>query len=147
MAQPARTTDYVARHTTFGWWAIFGFIILGLVLDYFHAFRVGWYLDADNETRRLMGTLAHAHGTLLGVLNVVYAFTYHMRSELLLKSSRIASPCLLSSSILIPFGFLAGGLFTLGSEPGIAIFLVPVGGALLLTGVGVTALALRGAKA
>ena len=32
-------------------------------------------IDVDNETRRLMWRLAHAHGTLLSLLHLVYALT------------------------------------------------------------------------
>jgi len=39
------------------------------------------------------------------------------------------------AAVLMPLGFLAGGLFPLGSDPGPAIVLVPIGGVLLLVGV------------
>jgi hypothetical protein len=35
----------------------------------------------------------------------------------------------------MPLGFLAGGVFALGADPGYAIVLVPIGGILLLAGV------------
>ena len=44
---------------------IFG--ALGLLLESLHGFKVRAYLDVTNETRRLMWTLAHAHGTVLGL--------------------------------------------------------------------------------
>ena len=52
-------------HLSFGWWALFVFLMLGLVLEALHAFKFGYYLDSSNETRRLVWRLAHAHGTLI----------------------------------------------------------------------------------
>ena len=63
-------TDYVRRHLRFGWWALFVFLLLGATLETLHGFKAGFYLDVSNETRRLMWTLAHAHGALLGIVNV-----------------------------------------------------------------------------
>jgi hypothetical protein len=56
-----------------GLWALFVFTALGLFLEALHGFKVGFYLDVDRETRRLLWRLCHAHGALLGLLNVVYA--------------------------------------------------------------------------
>ncbi len=130
------------RHLRFGWWCLFCYILLGLVLDAFHAFKVPWYLNVGNETRRLMGTLAHTHGTLLGGLNVAFAYTLRQRKDAMLGIGKIASPCLMSAAMLMPAGFLLAGLFTVQGEPGFGIFLVPVGGLLLVTAVGLTATAI-----
>src|SRR5688572_28730652 len=64
--------DYVHRHVRFGWWSFLVFATFGLVLETFHGFKLGAYLDASQETRRLMWTLAHAHGTLLSVVHIVF---------------------------------------------------------------------------
>ena len=66
---------YVRRHLRFGWWSLFAFLALGIALDAMHGFKVGWYLDTVNETRRLMFTLSHAHGTLLGLMHLGFAAT------------------------------------------------------------------------
>ena len=50
-------------------------ILLGLALELLHGFKIQWYLAVANDTRRLLWTLAHAHGVLLGVVNVVYALS------------------------------------------------------------------------
>ena len=63
----------VRRHLRFGWWSLATFGLLGLVLETLHGFKVGAYLDVSNETRRLMWTLAHAHGTLLGLVHLGFA--------------------------------------------------------------------------
>ena len=41
-------------HLCFGWWQLLVFLSLGIALEVMHGFKVGWYLDADHETRRLM---------------------------------------------------------------------------------------------
>ena len=64
--------DYARRHLRLGWWSLFVFATLGLGLESLHGFKVRAYLDVSNETRRLMWTLAHAHGALLGVVNVLF---------------------------------------------------------------------------
>jgi len=56
------TRALAERHLRFGWWALLGFLTVGLVLEAFHGFKVGLYLDVPNQTRRLMWTLGHAHG-------------------------------------------------------------------------------------
>ncbi|HEY8174006.1 MAG TPA: hypothetical protein VIH21_13040, partial [Dehalococcoidia bacterium] len=61
--------DYARRHLRFGWWSLFVFATLGLTLEALHGFKVRAYLDVSNDTRRLMWTLAHAHGTLLGLVH------------------------------------------------------------------------------
>ena len=60
--------DYPRRHLRVGWWSLLLFATLGLVLESLQGFKVRAYLDVSNETRRLMWTLAHAHGTLVGIV-------------------------------------------------------------------------------
>ena len=69
------TAVLARRHLRLGWWSLLVFLVLGGVLETLHGLKVGWYLDVDNETRRLMWTLAHAHGSLLGLLHLGFAFT------------------------------------------------------------------------
>ena len=49
---------------------------------------------------------------------------------------------LLGAALLLPGGFLLGGLFPYGGDPGLGIFLVPPAAVLLFVGVGTTARAL-----
>ena len=65
----------ILRHLRLGWAMIASFILLGLALETLHGFKIQWYLAMANETRRLLWTLAHAHGVLLGLLNVAYALS------------------------------------------------------------------------
>ena len=123
------------RHLRVGWWAILGFLTLGITLEFMHGFKVSWFLDEANETRRLMFRLAHAHGVLLGLLNVAFAATLHAAPELGSSLRRIASPCLGAATVLLPGGFLLGGLVVYGGDPGPGVLAVPVGAALLFVGV------------
>ena len=126
---------YVRRHLRFGWWSLLVFLTLGIVLEALHGFKVGWYMDVSNATRRLMWTLAHAHGTLLGLLHIAFAGTLRLMPAESARSKRFASPCLIGSSVLLPGGFLLGGIVVYGGDPGLGILLLPFGAVLLVVGV------------
>ena len=57
-------------HLHFGFIALLVFLSLGFLLEFFHGFRIGSYLSEATEPRRLMWTLAHAHGTLLALIHI-----------------------------------------------------------------------------
>ena len=46
-----------------------------------------------------------------------------------------ASKCLKWAAILMPLGFLGGGVWAMGADPGFVIVLVPLGGLLMFAGV------------
>jgi hypothetical protein len=123
------------RHLRFGWWTLLIFLTLGLGLEALHGFKVGMYLKSSNETRRLMWTLAHAHGTLLGLVNLAFAFTIRLLPEWAAKERGLASLCFRGATFLLPAGFFLGGTFIHGGDPGLGVLLVPAGGLLLLAGV------------
>ena len=131
------------RHLRFGWWSLLVFLSLGIVLESLHAFKVGWYLNVSSETRRLMLTLAHAHGTLLALVNLGFAVTLPLVSSWEPRLRRFAGACLLTASLLIPAGFFLGGLGFHAGDPGMGILLVPTGALFLLVAVFLTATALR----
>jgi hypothetical protein len=58
------------RNLRFGWWSLLIFLSLGGGLEILHGFKIGWYVDVANDMRRLMFTLAHAHGTALALVNI-----------------------------------------------------------------------------
>src|SRR6266496_3169677 len=122
------------RNLRFGWWSLLVFLSLGAVLETLHGFKIGWYVDVGNETRRLMLTLAHAHGTLLALVNVAAGLTARALTKFTL--ARSASFAFVWSAILLPGGFLLGGVIVHGGDPGIGILLVPIGAILLLYAVG-----------
>jgi len=129
------TARLVNRHMRFGWWSLAVFVGLGITLETLHGFKIVWYLGVSSETRRLMWTLAHSHGTLLSVLQIVFALTVPKLPAKTSSSQIRASMCLLGASLLMPLGFFLGGLFCYSGDPGIGILLVPPGGILLLIGV------------
>lgn len=132
------TPALVRRHLLFGWCALFGFAVLGTALEAMHGFKVGWYLDVGNETRRLLLTLAHAHGVLIALLNLAFAATLRSLEDPE-AMPWLASPCLISAGVLVPTGFLLGGLVVYGGDPGLGIFLLPIGAALLVLGIAAAA--------
>ena len=117
------------RNLRFGWWSLLAFLLLGAVLETLHGFKIGWYVDVGNETRRLMFTLAHAHGTLLAVVNIAAGLTARIVDRFALRSS--VSLALIWAAILLPAGFFLGGIVIYDGDPGLGVWLVPVGAALL----------------
>ena len=128
-------------HLRLGWWTVLVFLALGIALEAMHVLKLGLYLDLANVTRRHMWTLAHAHGTLLGLVNVAFALS--LREFASGKPDdgwqRRASVALLLATLLLPGGFLLGGIAIYGGDPGLGVLLVPVGGFALLYAVWLTA--------
>lgn len=133
----------VRRHLRWGWFTLLVFLTLGLVLETLHGFKVQAYLSVANETRRLMWTLAHAHGALLGLVHLGFAFSASCTPAWNPSSRVVASCTLIGASVLMPGGFLLGGTWVYGGDPGLGILLVPVGGILLFTAVALVALSLK----
>lgn len=134
-ASPPRP-DYARRHLRLGWWALFAFLLLGATLETFHGLKAGFYLDVSNETRRLMWTLAHAHGALLGLVNVVTGLSLRVLPALAVdRRVPLISTCLAAATALLPAGFFAGGVTFYSGDPGVGIALVPFGAACLLLAV------------
>jgi len=122
------------RHLRYGWLGLALFVGMGLVLEGLHAVKAPVYLDVGSETRRLMWTLAHAHGTLLSLVQLSAAATAVMVGPGVV--SALASRLLLSGLVLLPLGFFLGGVVTYGGDPGPGVFLAPVGALTTLVGVG-----------
>jgi hypothetical protein len=134
--------DYARRHLQIGWWSLFVFAALGLLLESFHGFKIRAYLDVSNETRRLMWRLAHAHGTLLGVVHVLFGLLLGA-GNVNVRNVRTISLALIGAGASLPLGFFLGGISFYGGDPGIGVVLVPIGGILLLTGLFLIASGLR----
>ena len=122
---------YARRHLRFGWWALFVFATLGLVLELLHGFKVQAYLAVSNETRRLMWTLAHAHGVLLAVINIIVGLMLEAGPLSTRHVSRF-SIALVAASVLLPGGFFAAGVTFYEGDPGVGVVIIPVGAVLLL---------------
>jgi len=132
------------RNLRFGWWSLLVFLSLGGALETLHGFKIGWYLDVGNEMRRLMFTLAHAHGTLLALVNIAAGLTARSVPRFDLRPS--ISSILIWAAVLLPAGFFLGGVATYGGDPGLGVWLVPVGAILLFYSVARIALDLSRLK-
>ncbi|MDP7585582.1 MAG: hypothetical protein QF920_07225 [Verrucomicrobiota bacterium] len=134
-AADSNATPEERRHFRLGWWSLLVFVCLGIVLEGMLALKTPWYVNVgDNETHRLMLRLGHAHGTLLSVLNIVFAGSL-ARLSLPAGARVLASRCLAAATLLVPGGFLLGSLDTHGADPGLGIILLPAGAVLLLFGI------------
>lgn len=122
-----------ARHLVWGWGALLAFVIMGLVLEGMHGWKARLYLDAAFATRRLLWTLAHAHGSLVAIVNVIFALTV-AASPARGRGLRLTSACLICANVLLPAGFFLGGLTPYGGDPGLGILLVPPGALALVVG-------------
>lgn len=141
----ARTTDELVRtHMRWGWGLLLVFLSLGMLLEAFHGFKLPYYMDVTNEARQTMWRLAHAHGTLLGLIHVAFATTVNLADGWPDAPRQLASRALMGAGVLLPAGFFLGGFFIRGGDPGLGILLVPFGAALLFVAV---LLAFRGCAA
>lgn len=118
-------------HLRVGAAALFGFAVLGVVLESLHAWKASSYLGVAGETRRLLFTLAHAHGVGLGLVNLALAAALpHLPAPL----PRAASTSIVVGTLLVPCGFFLGGLYTHAGDPGMGALLVPPGALFVLVG-------------
>lgn len=126
-------------HLRIGWASLLVFLSLGIGLEFLHAFRAPSYMNVgEAETRRLMWTLAHAHGTLFSIVHIAFGLSLQVASAWISRSRALASLCLTGGGILMPAGFFLGGLFVYDGDPGLGVFLVPPGALLLFIAVAST---------
>ncbi len=111
----------------FGWCSLLLFVSVGIVLEAMHGLKIGWYLGEAFEIRRLMWTLAHAHGTLLSLVHIALAASVAVVPGLFGSRTPLASASLMAASVLLPGGFALGGIFIYEGDPGVGVFLAPVG--------------------
>ena len=133
-------------HLRFGWIALLVFATLGVVLEALHAFKSDAYLGVGNEMRRLMWTLAHAHGIGLSLLHVGFAATLRIGFDAISPRATLASQLLRWATLLLPGGFFLGGVAPYEGDPGVGVWLAPVGAALLWAAIVLVALELVAAK-
>jgi hypothetical protein len=114
------------------------------VLEALHGLKLGLYLDLANTTRRHQWTLGHAHGTLLGLVNIAFAVSIQLWARDEEPWLGLASRALQWATWLMPAGFFLGGLVIYAGDPSPAIVLVPIGGAALVLAVWKTARGLGG---
>ena len=128
------TTDDKANNFTGlsrqGWigiafWMSFGLLVEGLI-----GFRAPVYLQ--DPVRRELFRLAHTHGTVLSMLLLIVVL-YLAKNFIVPPLAALWS--LRIGTLLMPVGFLLGGLWHYESDPGVLVFLAPVGGLMIIFGV------------
>src|SRR5262249_53803828 len=123
------------RHHLAGWSGLLLFLTLGAALEALHGFKVGAYLDPAYKIRREMWTLAHAHGTLLALVQVAFAVSVVKFGRWPGGLPGVLSFFLLGALLLSPVGFWLGGRTPRRTDPGGGVLLVPLGAVLLFVAV------------
>jgi hypothetical protein len=126
-------------HQIWGWLGLLLFACFGLTLELLNGLKVGMYLDPEMHIRREMWRLAHAHGTLLSVVQLVFASALVQGRLTTPSRAELASFFFRGALVLLPGGFLLGGARPSESDPWIGVWLVPVGAAFLLFALALTA--------
>ena len=111
-----------------GYWLLAVSLPLGLTLEALHGFKVRAFLQS--EMRHELFRLAHAHGTLLGILCLVFSA---LAEKNVPEASRPAIARLIAwGAVLMPLGFFFGGILNSEGDPSLGILLTPVGALLLI---------------
>lgn len=117
------------RHLRLALACIAVFLATGLWLEAMYGLRAqGW---VDDSLRREFLRHGHAHGALLGLVNI--ALAYAMRRlrtpEGWARRIRVAA---LFGAVLVGLGFMGGGLWHGRTDPGPLVLVVPAGAMALL---------------
>ena len=131
------------RHHLIGWCGLLIFLSVGGFLETLHGFKIGFYLDPTHKLRRELWTLAHAHGTLLALVNVGFALGVAHFGHWTASRLKLTSFFLVDALVLIPTGFFLGGVAHSESDPSLGVLLVPVGALLLFVAIGLIILSAR----
>lgn len=122
--------ELARRHARFGWVLVLLSLCFGSALESLEAFR--WApLVLDGWKTRLW-SLAHFHGVALGLVNLVYVQWADVPSP---PAKHAASGLLLAGSVLMPLGFLLGGLGHSEVDPSLGVLLSPLGALLVIASV------------
>lgn len=122
------TSTALARAVRTGWILLAVSLPLGVTLEALHAFKAPRYLQS--EVRSEMWRLAHAHGTMLGILLLVFAALAER-----FVAARARAPIardLQIGAVAMPLGFFLGGILSSEGDPSLGIALVPLGALFLL---------------
>lgn len=132
--------SFVRLHLLWGFGGLFLYSLLGIALESLLAYKAPFLIDVQHTERRLLFRLAHAHGTLLSLFEIAFAFvlTRLPPRAPLGRRLRLASGSLSAATLLIPSGFFLGGLGAESGDPGLLVALVPTGAFVLLVGLALT---------
>ena len=125
-----------------GFLSIAFWMSVGLLLEGLLGYKTPGYLQ--DPVRRELFRLAHAHGTLLGLLVVVAGL---VTQSLQMSAPRYSRLALQIGAAVMPFGFLISGIWHYESDPGLGIWLVPPAALLVIFGIISMALSSRWQKA
>ncbi len=112
-----------------GWVSVAVWMTVGLLLEGLLGYKIPGYLN--DPQRRELFRLAHAHGTLLAMLLIVAALCAKNFEIDLSRAPRLA---LQIGAVLMPVGFLLAGIWHTESDPGLAIWMVPVAALIIIFG-------------
>lgn len=100
------------------------FLAVGLWLEAMYGLRLrGW---VDDPIRREFLRLGHAHGGLLGLVNVAIAWALERLATPAQWASRIRAAAL-GGALLVGLGFVGGGMWHGPTDPGPLVLAVPAG--------------------
>jgi hypothetical protein len=111
------------------WVSIALWMSFGLLLESLIGYRVPAYLR--DEVRREIFRLAHTHGTLLNLALLGAALCIERGLAL---PSKLGLMAFRLGVVLMPVGFLLGGIWHTEGEPGLGVWLAPLGGVLVILG-------------
>jgi len=139
-ARDTTSGDAAIRKTVRTGWLLLAIALpFGVTLEALHGFKVQAYLASD--MRREMWRLAHAHGTLLGMLCLVSAALAEAHIPEAIRARVLAM--IRWGAVLMPLGFFLGGVLNSEGDPSLGILLVPPGALLLIVALVRAALAPR----
>jgi|CXWL01.1.fsa_nt_gi hypothetical protein len=114
-----------------GRWSLLAWLSSGLALEGLHLWKAPFFLE--DALRREFFVLAHAHGGLLAALTLV-VFVLSARLELDERRARTIDRLVSAGAVLVPLGFLLGGLWHTEADPGLLVALAPIGALCWMSG-------------
>jgi len=126
------TARAVRRALKTGYYLLAVSIPFGVTLEALHGFKVRMYLDS--ALRRELWRLSHAHGTLLGILCLVFAALAERHVDARVRGT--VARRLTLGAVLMPLGFLLGGILNGEGDPSLGVLLVPLGAVFLVLALG-----------
>ncbi|MCX4245946.1 hypothetical protein [Paraliomyxa miuraensis] len=119
-----------ARHLRLSLAIVALFLAMGVGLEAMLGLRVrAWF---DDPLRRELLRLGHAHGALLGLVNVALGWAMERLSTPPPWATRIRLAALLGA-VAVGLGFVGGGLWHAPTDPGPLVLLVPAGALLMVS--------------